>query len=77
MNRAKTKVFQPIKTQLRRALQAIDRQPFRSLLYTAPILNFLVEALTRRSPVGALSHMWESTAFFILNSMTLKYSSNS
>lgn len=69
MNTAKTSIFHAIKDFFGRLHRYSEKRPVYTLIILAPLLNLIVEILSRRSFAGAFVSIWEYPAFFAVNTM--------
>ena len=69
MNTAKTTILPKIKDFFCRFHLYCEKRPVYTLICMTPLLNLLVEILSRRSFAGAFTGIWEYPAFFVVNTM--------
>lgn len=69
MNTVKTSFFSKIKTIFGRIYSYCEKRPVYTLICLAPLLNLIVEMLSRRSFTGVFISIWRYPAFFVVNTM--------
>ena len=69
MKTVKTSFFSKVKSILGRWQKYSEKRPVYTLICLTPLLNLVVELLSRRSFIGALVSMWDYPAFFVMNTM--------
>ncbi|MDD6188484.1 MAG: LTA synthase family protein [Clostridiales bacterium] len=69
MNTVKTSFFPKIKEICGRIYRYCEKRPVYTLICLAPLLNIIVEMLSRRSFTGVFISIWRYPAFFVVNTM--------
>ncbi len=71
MNKLKTRLLPRLRALGSRAAAFLDRHGVYTLLWLAPLLNLILETLSRRSLAGVFVQIWEYPFFFALNSIVI------
>ncbi len=71
MTRLRTALLPALRERGRRLAAFLDRHGVYTLLWLAPLLNLLLEALSRRSVAGPFVQLWENPYFFALNCIVI------